>query len=152
MSQQEFEATALPLGVLWILMTQSCGDCAHEKRKPRCVEQESGVCCKVNEAGEQQLVTNKNPGHVLCTSLGVTLLVLHEEIINVGDLAVCMCIYLMFYYQKTIFSWGEEGTCTARDVVNSLLCCSGLRKVLEASISRYWEVTAFCRLFPVSEA
>lgn len=88
-------------------MTQNSGDCAPEKRKPRCVEQESGVCCK-SEAGEQQLVTNKNPGHVLCTSLGVTLLVLHEEIINVGDLGVCMCIYLMFYYQKPSSAEGRK--------------------------------------------
>lgn len=87
------------------------------------------MCCKVSEAGEQQLVTNKNPGHFLCTSLGVTLLVLHEEIINVGDLG--MCIYLISSAE------GEEGTCTARDVVNSLLCCCGLRKILEASVSRY---------------
>lgn len=95
------------------------------------------MCCKVSEAGEQQLVTNKNPGHFLCTSSGVTLLVLHEEIINVGDLGMCMCNYLMFYYQKPSSAEGEEGTCTARDVINSLLCCSGLRKILEASGSRY---------------
>lgn len=71
-----------------------------KKRKPRSVEQESDVCCKVSEAGEQQLVTNKKPGYFLCASLGVTLLVLHEEIINTGDQSVCICISLMFFTKK----------------------------------------------------
>lgn len=60
--------------------TELWGLYAREKRKSRCVERESGVCCEVSEAGEQQLVTNKKPGHLLCTSLGIALLVPHEEI------------------------------------------------------------------------
>lgn len=133
--------------------TELWGLFACEKRKSRCVEQESGVCCEVSEAGEQQLVTNKKPrpfsvhclrGRFAGAAWG-----------NKYDLAMCICIYLMcicILFIKNHLPWVEEGTCTARDVVNSLLCCSGVRKVLAASVSRYSEVTAFCRLFPVSEA
>lgn len=108
-----------------------------EKRKPGCAEQESGVCCKLSEAGEQQLVTDEKPGYFLCASLGVPLLVLvlHEEIINIGGQSVWICIYLIFFTENQLEV--VEGTCTARDVVNSSLCCSGLRKVLEAAVLRY---------------
>lgn len=88
--------------------TELWGLFAHEKRKLRCVEQESGVCYKVSEAGEQQLVTNKKPGHVLCTSLGVISLVLREEIINKGDLGMCICVYLMIFTMFYQYSGGRH--------------------------------------------
>lgn len=151
MSQQEFEATALPLDVLWILMTQNSGVCLHMKRGNPGVLSRNQVCAARSarlESSNWLLI--KNP-----RSFSVHLLRGHFTGAAWGNNEyrwpryVCMCLFDFFFKPKTLFRWVEEGTCTAWDVVNSLLCCSGLRKVLEASVSRYWEVAgSFLSLKP----
>lgn len=154
-SQQELEAAALSLGVLWILMTQTCGTvCLGTLWKEETRMCWAGIRCVL----QAQWGWRAAAGYWWKTRLfSVRLLRGHFAGAAWGNNKCrwpkCVDMYLFdFFLPKTSLRWVEEGTCTARDVVNSSLCCSGLRKVLGAAVLRYWEVAAFSRLFPVSKA